>query len=164
MKQEKRIMPMVTRILRWIFLGGLLVVLVWGGANRTLAITGDSNGQTQPADGYGTRASGVGQTVIRAGDWTMAEGTVARVDGHAMLIDTDSHGRLVIEGQSWTYAQSQEFTAQAGDRIAVTGFDEAGEFKTGQLHNKTTGQQVLLRDEAGWPYWSMRYQRQQSNH
>jgi hypothetical protein len=151
---------MVTRILRWILFGGLLVVLVWGGANRTLAIAGGSNEQTIRSEEYDARASGVGQTVTRAGDWTTVDGTVARVDGHTMLIDTASHGRLIIEGQSWTYAQSQEFTARAGDRIAITGFDEAGEFKAGRLANKTTGQQVLLRDEAGWPYWSMRYQRQ----
>ena len=150
---------MATRIARWVLFGVLLTVLVWGGVNRTLALAGDGGDQSVGSEGNGAGAYGAGQTAIRATEWSVAEGSASRVDGSILLVDTESRGRLVVEGQSWAYARSQGFAAQVGDEIAVAGCDEAGEFKAGRLRNQTTGQEVLLRDDAGWSYWSNRYQR-----
>ena len=147
-------------IIRWAILGALLVGLMWGGVNRTLAIVGNSDHRGAGSDGYGAGAYGAGQTTIRATEWEVAEGTVSRVSTSILVIDTASHGRLIVEGQSWAYAQSQGFTAQVGDQIMVAGFDEADELKAGSLHNESTGLKVRIRDDHGWPYWSMRYQRE----
>jgi hypothetical protein len=151
---------MRTRIMRWVLLGALLIILVAGGIHRTVVIAGDSGDRAVGSDGYGAGAYGAGQTTIRATEWAVAEGTVSRVSTSILVIDTASHGRLIVEGQSWAYAQSQGFTAQVSDQIVVTGFDEADELKAGSLHNESTGHRVRIRDDNGWPYWSMRYQRE----
>ena len=36
----------------------------------------------------------------------------------------------------------------------MTGFYEDGEFKAGTVENLTTGETIVLRDEAGRPMWS----------
>jgi membrane protein implicated in regulation of membrane protease activity len=142
------------RIARLALFTTMLVVLVWGGIHRTQATLGEAVEASVSGEAYGA-----GQTTVRATEWFATEGTVSRVDSGALLIQTADRGAVLVEGESWAFAQSQQFTARKGDLVSITGFDEAGEFKAGRLHNQTTGQGVLLRDDNGWPYWSNRYQR-----
>ena len=68
-----------------------------------------------------------------------------------VLSDMDS---MLIEGQTWRYAQELGFSAQAGDQASVFGYLEDGEFKVGALENASGGQTVVLRDPSGRPVWA----------
>jgi membrane protein implicated in regulation of membrane protease activity len=145
---------MMGRLLRWTIFLAFVAVLVVGGVNRTTAVL-------QPEDGSETQGEGYafGSQIVRATALDEVKGQVASVTAGTLTLDTAERGRLVVEGQSWGFAQAQGFGAKAGDQITIRGFDEAGEFKAGQLTNTTSGQTVALRDESGNPFWSGRNQR-----
>jgi len=94
---------------------------------------------------------------VRAGEWSVIEAAVTAVDARALRLDAGAHGGLLVEGQSWAYAQEHGFTARPGDILAISGFQEAGEFKADILTHRATGQEVILRDRDGWPLWGGRY-------
>lgn len=145
---------MIARVIRWTIFLAFVAVLVVGAVNRTTAVLRPEDGSETQGEGYA-----FGSQVVRATAWDEATGRVSKVDAKALTLETAERGRLVVEGQSWGFAQAQGFSAKAGDQITIRGFDEAGEFKAGQLTNNTSGQTVALRDENGNPFWSGRYQR-----
>jgi hypothetical protein len=141
----------------------------WGGSETAQNVGGPANGvaaygqrqsdQRQGAlggagasDGNG-RSSGVSQgrseTVLTV-EWETLTGTVIAIDGE-VTIQTAEGEVLVGMGQS---AYWQSFELEVEDELSVAGFYEDGEFKAGTVENLTTGETIVLRDEAGHPMWA----------
>ena len=134
----------------------------WGRNINTLssdADTGDSlsagrrTGQAGEGDRGGSAAS-QNQTADHPDDWEQVPGVVLSVDEAALELAVSDTETLIIEGQSWRYAQALGFTAQIGDEISVSGFMENDEFKIGSLENTSSEQVVTLRDPSGRPIWA----------
>ena len=103
-------------------------------------------------DGSG-RNSGAGQgrnETVRIVEWETLTGKVIIVDDE-ITIQTAEGQVLIGMGQS---AYREGFALEVGDEITVLGFHEDGEFKAGTVENLTTGETIVLRDEAGRPMWS----------
>ena len=112
----------------------------------------DTLGGAGAFDGSG-RNSGAGQgrnETERIVEWETLTGKVIVVDGE-ITIQTAEGQVLIGMGQS---AYREDFALEVGDEITATGFYEDGEFKAGTVENLTTGETIVLRDEAGRPMWS----------
>jgi hypothetical protein len=88
-------------------------------------------------------------------NWYSAQGRITAINGDEMRVAT-TDGEVLVEGQPWQYALGQGFTAQVGDEMRLSGYDEDDEFKVGWLENLSTGYGVMLRDETGRPGWAGR--------
>lgn len=136
---------MVKKWFLWALFAGCAILLITGAVHRTtdrLASASDQSRETGARQGRVTA-----HTV-----W----GTAARADADALVIEWAGDEPLLVEGQSWLYAQDQGFTILPGHQIAVTGYDEGGEFKASRIENLTTGQALTLRNDAGRPMWAGR--------
>jgi hypothetical protein len=112
----------------------------------------DALGDARAFDGSGQNSSasqGRNRTV-RIVEWETLTGKVIVVDGD-ITIQTAEGPVLVGMGQS---AYREGFGLEVGDEITVLGFHEDGEFKAGTVENLTTGEMIVLRDEAGRPMWA----------
>jgi len=87
-------------------------------------------------------------------DWDQLLGQVINVNQDALELTLSDLETIIIEGQSWRYAQELGFSAQVGDDVVVVGFLEDGEFKVGMLENMTSNQVVVLREPSGRPIWA----------
>jgi hypothetical protein len=138
----------------------------WAGRGR--------NAQAGRAGGAGPGYSdGAGQAEVDG--WLQLQGTVASVDGDALVLKATSGEEIVVEGRPWQFAQEQGCSAQAGDQMTLTGFYEEGEPSTGlgqssvypagqhfevsRIENISSGQVILIRDEDGRPLWAGRGRR-----
>ena len=125
----------------------------WAGGGRN-AQSVDSGGEgyiDAPGDGAGS-----GQAEVQ--EWLTLSGTVLSVDEDALVVQT-AESEVVVENRPWWFAQELGFSAQAGDRVTLTGFYENGVFEAGQIDDTTTGQTVRIRDENGRPGWAGRGRR-----
>lgn len=115
------------------------------------------NGQ-QGADGERVDPGAAGETgglgESTAGNWITRQGAVETCDESMLMIAAADGEAWEIGGRAWAYAQEQGFAAQSGDQLVVVGFYEDDEFKPAQVENRTSGQRVTLRDDAGRPMWS----------
>ena len=88
--------------------------------------------------------------MVRTVEWETLTGEVTVVDGE-ITVQT-AEGEVVVGlGQA---SCREGFALEVGDEVSVTGFYEDGEFKAGTVENLTTGETIVLRDEAGRPMWS----------
>jgi hypothetical protein len=110
---------------------------------------GTARGQGQrQGSGVGLGAGGATGTVV----WETVTGEVTVVDSEITLQTTE--GEVVVGlGQS-QYREEAGFVLEVRDEISVTGFYEDGELKAGTVENLTTGETIVLRDEAGRPTWA----------
>jgi hypothetical protein len=111
-----------------------------------------NSGGVGASDGRG-RSSGAGQgrnETMRSVEWEPLTGRVALMDGEVTL-QTSEGEVLVGMGQSSYW---EGFALEIGDEVSVLGFYEDGEFKAGTVENLTTGETIMLRDEAGRPMWA----------
>jgi hypothetical protein len=122
----------------------------WSGAGQ--AVYGSAGRTDAPGDGTGT-----GQAQVD--EWLTLQGTVTSVDADTLAVQTDGGEQVTVDNRAWWFAQDQGFTAQAGDRVTLTGFYEDGDFEVGQIDDLTTGQTVSLRDNSGRPLWAGRGRR-----
>lgn len=128
--------------------------LIYGGVNRTQAKVGDSNA----APGAGTEAApGRGQTESQATEpvWRTVNGVVASAATERLVVAA-AEGEIEIAGRAWSFAQQAGFSAQVGDSVRLTGFDENGVFEPAAIANAASGQQVQMRGEGGRPLWAGR--------
>jgi len=154
-------------MLKKIILGGLLValvgVLVVGGINRTAVRSGET-GSTQPGQttqAVAQRGGRNGDNVEAVGEanvteWQTVVGTVSSVDASHVEIMLSDGSSVEVGGRAWQLAAAQNFTANAGDRVTLHGFDENGVFQIGQIDHQSTGQTLSLRDTTGRPRWAGR--------
>lgn len=121
--------------------------------------------QTEPAapatssgrGGFGQQSGGnaaAPQVAAAPADWQTVSGNVISVASDLVEIETAGGAVIPFEGQPLRYALGQGFILKLGDAVAVSGYDEDGEFKIGQVTNLTTGASVMLRDATGRPGWS----------
>lgn len=123
--------------------------------------------QTEPGatgDGRGGFGQGSGQAApntaqapqpdAAAAGWQTVTGTVISVASDLVEIETPDGAVITFEGQPLNYALSQGLILKLDDAVALSGFDEDGEFKIGQVTNLDTGASVALRDASGRPGWA----------
>lgn len=182
---ERTVRTMFKKIALGTVIAGLVGALVFGAVNRTTALAGAGEGSgggrgqgaryAQQDSGRGPAAgaqltgqrggrgqggaglgdgTGTGQAVVE--EWVTLEGTVTGVDADALTVKAANGETVTVENRAWTYAQSQGFSAQNGDKVTVVGFYEDGTLEVGKITDQTNGQQVSLRDENGRPLWAGR--------
>jgi len=109
-------------------------------------------------DGRGSLGQGNGQATPNAAQvpqsWLTVTGTVISVASDLVEIETTDGAVLPFEGQPLSYALSQGLILKPGDAVAVSGYEESGEFKIGQVTALGSGASVALRDATGRPGWS----------
>jgi len=113
---------------------------------------GGNAGGVGASDGRG-RSSDAGQgrnEMVRSVEWEPLTGRVIVLDSEVTL-QTSEGEVLVGMGQA---AYWEDFALEIGDEVSVLGFYEDGEFKAGTVENLTTGETIVLRDEAGRPMWA----------
>lgn len=141
---------------------------VQGGSGRGFegGDQGASLTQVEGGNGYGRgrTANASEATLVLNKDesehhWLQFEGAVSSVDADALTVNLDSGELILVEGRAWSFTQEMGFTAEAGDRVALDGFFEDGDFEVGELTNLTSGQKVLLREASGRPLWAGRGRR-----
>jgi len=103
--------------------------------------------------GYGQLPEGTTQS------WQLVPGVIVSVADDLLTVKTNSGQMIEVEGQPLMYLLSQGYVPQVGSQVTLAGFDEAGEFKVGELTDHTGNQKVKLRDQSGRPMWSGRGQR-----
>lgn len=113
--------------------------------NRTSGTENAAGGRGQ---GYGT-SQGRSATVV---EWETLTGTVTMADNEIAVQTTE--GKVIVGLGQASYREG--FALEVGDKVMITGFYEDGEFKAGAIENLTTGQTIVLRDEAGRPMWTGR--------
>ncbi len=112
-------------------------------------------GQGQAGKGNRNQSSAAALTEAdHPDDWEQLLGEVVSVNEDALELALSDVETLVIEGQSWRYAQELGFSAQIGDIVSVFGYLEDGEFRVGTLENTENGQTVVLREQSGRPIWA----------
>jgi hypothetical protein len=113
---------------------------------------GQGNGQAAP-NGGSTRLPAPQTNALPQG-WLTAAGTVVSVASDLVEIETGGGAVIPFEGQPLSYALSQGLVLKLGDAVAVSGYEENGEFKIGQVTNLGSGASVTLRDASGRPGWA----------
>ncbi len=98
--------------------------------------------------------SGVPQADVQPAEWRTVEGTVVSVADDLVEVETTAGETIPFEGQPLRYALSQGFALKIGDAVALSGFDENGEFKLGKVTSLNSGVSISLRDASGRPGWS----------
>ncbi len=135
---------------------------------ETTDVSGQRNAGSQAGRNQAVDANvqlGQGNKGNRAGNGSVAEDSepqqelqlsseVVSVDGDALVVETSDGDALVIEGRSWRFANDMGFQVQAGDRIALSGFYEDGEWKTTEIENLSNGMSLILRADSGRPMWA----------
>ncbi len=172
---------MFKKILVGTFVVGLIGILVVGALNRTNAQAGDQvrgqgwgNGNTVTehtatggGQGRGQGGPGWGQqdaagAQLEAGQALAQEtvrGTVVSVDQNVLVVKTAAGAQVTVENRPWLFALESAFTAQVGDQVTLSGYDQNGVFEVARIDNASNGKSVVLRDESGRPGWSGRGRR-----
>lgn len=129
--------------------------------NDAEGVTGQGGGRWGQGSALNTQpnGSGVPQADVEPTEWFTIEGVVVSATDDLVEIKTAAGEIIPFEGQPLRYALAQGFTVQAGDAVRLHGFDEAGEFKIGQVTNLSGGATITLRDTSGRPGWSGRGRR-----
>lgn len=116
----------------------------------------------QPVDASGLEQNSASQN-DRVAEWQTVEGTVISIGTEAMVVELVDGHQILVEGQPWLYVQSQAFSPQIGDQVALKVFEEDDELKPGQIDNLSNGETITLRLEDGQPMWAASLQNDQGS-
>ena len=110
------------------------------------------NGGSKDAGGGRGRGSSSARSSEAAEDiaWETVLGTVVAADGEVTL--QTAEGEIAVGMGQASYWEG--FGLEVGHEVSIIGFYEDGEFKAGTVKNLTSGESIVLRDEAGRPMWS----------
>ena len=114
---------------------------------------GGAVAQAPGGQGAGVLSS-VPQADVQPEEWITVQGTVVSVADDLVEIQTTTDEVIPFEGQPLRFAVGQGFIPKVDDAVAISGFDEDGEFKIGQVTNLSSGVSVTLRDASGRPGWA----------
>jgi len=103
---------------------------------------------------WGGAGNGVPQADVLPGEWSTFQGTVISAADDLVEIQTAEGAVIPFEGQPLRFALAQGFSAQAGDAVSLSGFEEDGEFKIGVITHLDSDVTYTLRDTSGRPGWS----------
>ncbi len=171
---------MIKKAIGWILLGGLILVLLAGAVNRTLAKSGEHSlveasrgegrGQAQnevlPLQGgqgnglggnQGRNAEPAGSGIAQAVEleWFSLESVVSAVDLEALVVTYGDQEVMEVSGRPWMFAQEQGFLPRTGDQLHLVGFFETEDhLEVSRIDNLTTGETIILRDESSRPMWA----------
>jgi len=92
---------------------------------------------------------------VQPAEWLTIQGTVSSVAVDLVEIETADGEIIPFEGRPLSFAQEQGFSPDEGDAVTLSGFDEDGEFKIGQIA-LDGGISITLRRRRwptglGWP-------------
>lgn len=147
---------------------GLVIILVVGGINRTLAqagtpLLGNTNVEN---NGYGagnknneanSSAHGEGNLFSTAIEPIIVEGIILETSAHGLELRSADGEMIEITGRGWRYAQEQGFSVQKGDHLKLETFTENNErLEIISMENLDNQMQVTLRGNNGEPIWSGR--------
>ena len=124
----------------------------WGGGGGRWAEGGPGAGSALEQAPAGQ--SGVPQADVQPDAWRTLQGTVVSVTDDLVEIRTTVGEVISFEGRPLSFALEQGFSVEAGDAVALAGFDEDGEFKISQV--TSNGASITLRDASGRPGWAGR--------
>ncbi len=111
---------------------------LWSGG----VIGGQNNGSQTP------------QTQVSAADWITVEGVVTAVAQNSLTIETTEAASLVLQLGRPSFAAEQGVNFAIGDQVRVIGYDNAGQFRAGEIDNLTQGGRLMLLDPNGRPLWA----------
>ncbi len=111
---------------------------LWSGG----VINGQNNGSQTP------------QTQVSAADWITVEGVVTAVAQNSLTIQTTEGASLVLQLGRPGFTAEQGVTFAIGDQVRVIGYDNAGQFRAGEIDNLTQGGRLMLLDPNGRPLWA----------
>lgn len=160
---------MVKKVALWIVYLLIVVLLVFGAANRTSAKTDQGilfGNMDAIIAGRGRADAGVGNYVENSNsdvddheellaehDWVSLSGQIITVGIEALEIQTGESEILEIEGRTWRYIQELGYTPIEGNEVVVKGFYENGEFEAASFEDLTAGLIFQIRDKYGKPMW-----------
>lgn len=132
----------------------------WNAAQQEPAGRGGRWGQEGAAgQTWGGAGNGVPQADVLPSEWSTLQGTVVSATADLIEIQTTEGPVIPFEGQPLRFALAQGFSAQVGDEVEVSGFEEDGQFKIGVITHLDSGVTYTLRDTSGRPGWSGRGRR-----
>lgn len=102
---------------------------------------------------------GVPQADVQPDEWRIVQGTVISVADDLIEIRTTAGDVIPFEGRPLSFALEQGFGLKVGEAVALSGFDENGEFKLSKVTSLGSGASITLRDASGRPGWAGRGQR-----
>ncbi len=95
---------------------------------------------------------------VQPADWQTLTGTVTSATDDLVEIKLAAGEVIPFEGQPLRYAIEEGLDLNVGDTVTLSGFEEDGEFKIGQV-TAEDDMTITLRDESGRPGWSGRGRR-----
>jgi hypothetical protein len=120
---------------------------------------GGSAGQGSAPEQAPAEQSGIPQADVQPDEWRTIQGTVVSATADLVQIRTATGEVIPFEGRPLSFALEQRFGLTVGEEVALSGFDENGEFKLGKVTKLGSGASITLRDASGRPGWAGRGQR-----
>lgn len=124
------------------------------GAGKESSSVGGGNG-SGPGRQAASESTAAPLSDRPSGTWTTLNGEVTAWDGHALTVRTDAGPIDVHLGPAW-YWDANGIVLEEGDDLNVTGFYEGDAFEVAEIENRTTQENVFLRDASGRPQWAAR--------
>lgn len=93
---------------------------------------------------------------VKVDAWVIETGVVVSVDTNVWVIQLDSGSDLEFEGRMLSYLIQQGFSANIGDSLILTGFYKDEGLEVGQVYNTSSGVEMFVRDDSGYPLWAGR--------
>ena len=75
-----------------------------------------------------------GTVEATASDWESLTGTVQSWQDQILTVLTDTGEMVLVEGRGGRYLSEKDFSAMPGERVTLTGFYEADDFRGGDHH------------------------------
>jgi hypothetical protein len=119
---------------------------------QALSQTGNGQGNGGRRQGQNGAGSGVPATDAKPEEWRTVEGTVVALSD--LTIELADGTTLEVGLGPSHYREGQGFSIEIGQHVAISGFDEGGEFKAGTIENLDTGDTIVLRGTDGRPAWA----------
>ena len=94
---------------------------------------------------------------MQPAEWRTVEGMIISAAADPVEIQTAAGEVIPFEGRPLSFALEQRFSLKVGDVEILGGYDEAGEFKLGQVTNLGSGKSIRLRDTSGRPHLGRRW-------
>ncbi len=129
--------------------------LIWTGMNTRIVSAEESasaanNGETTTLQAETNPAT---EEAVPQEEWQTLRGTVVSQEDNHLIIHTNSDEEMEIGLGPKGYWLAHGIALSPGDKVEIRGFVSDDEFEPAEIHNLTTGEHIVLRDEEGSPVW-----------